>query len=375
MHHFIYPSKDAFITNQPNLMLKNTGLDEILEVETTIQPKCCTGTSGSVVSRALLQFNLDELSASLSAAGAVSPRFFLRLRCCESREVPVEYTIYALPMATSWVMGTGYKFDGSLESDGVSWKFTDGKTTKWYVSSSLMDCSGGGTWFNDVGTVSSGSMIPTGSLLCSQSFKYQTSDVNMDISPIVEAWLSGSIPNFGLILMHSGENVGADFGKLRFFSNETNTIYQPSMDIAWDDSTFSTGSTNPSSSLDPLNLNDSIVSLPRLKKSYKSSDIVRIDVFGRKMYPQKTFTNMLSDYTEPKYLPSESYYSIKDAETEATILDYDQFTKLSCDERGNYFNMDMGSLPQERYYKISIRCSDGESIVTYESPLSFKITR
>ena len=375
MHHFIYPSKDAFITNQPNLMLKNTGLDEILEVETTIQPKSCTGTSGSVVSRTIIQFNLDELSASLSSNNVSSPKFFLNLRCCESNEVPLSYTLFAFPLASEWTMGSGYKFDGSIVADGASWKFSDGKSVKWYPSSSLLDCSGGGTWFTDVSNISSGSIISTGSLLCSQSFNYQTSDVKMDVSAIVENWLSGSIPNFGLLLVHSGENSNVSYGKLRFFSKETNTIYQPFLDIAWDDSTFSTGSLNESASLDPLNINDAVVSFPRLKKVYKSGDIVRIDVFGRKMYPQKTFTNKLSDYTEPQYLPVESYYSIRDAETEAVILDYDAYTKLSCDGRGNFFHLDMGSLPQERYYKISIRCEESGSIATYDSPLSFKISR
>lgn len=37
MHHFIYPSKDTYITNETNYLSKNLGLDEILEVKANTQ--------------------------------------------------------------------------------------------------------------------------------------------------------------------------------------------------------------------------------------------------------------------------------------------------------------------------------------------------
>ena len=37
MHHFIYPSKDTYITNETNYLKKNLGLDEILEVKANTQ--------------------------------------------------------------------------------------------------------------------------------------------------------------------------------------------------------------------------------------------------------------------------------------------------------------------------------------------------
>jgi hypothetical protein len=100
-----------------------------------------------------------------------------------------------------------------------------------------------------------------------------------------------------------------------------------------------------------------------------------MDVTSRKRYPQKTFTNKLSDYLTPYYLPSSSFYSIKDAETEESILPYDEYTRLSFDSYGNYFMLDTTGLPQERYYKVEIRSEQSGSIMTYSIPTAFKISR
>jgi hypothetical protein len=376
MHYFLYPSKDAFITNQPNLMLKNAGLDEVVEVEKTIQPKSCIGARGPVISRTLIQFDLTDISASIATGSIPTPEFTLNLRCSQADEIPLGYGVVVYPMAMPWVMGTGYKFDGRVEADGVSWKFSDGYSTKWWASSSLVDCSGGGVWYTDVSASASGSAwVPTGSLMAQQQFNYQSSDIRVDVTHIVAAWMSGSVPNNGFILLHSGEGDAYDYGKLRFFSKETNTIYQPYLDVAWDNVVFETSSLSGTGSLDPINTRDAIVSLSKLQQTYKSDEVVRVDVFGRKKYPQKTFTNRLSDYIEPQYLPYDSFYAIRDAETEMVVVPFDKYTRLSCDGNGNYFMLDTAGLPQERYYRIEIRSEQSGSINTFVSPLVFKISR
>jgi hypothetical protein len=100
-----------------------------------------------------------------------------------------------------------------------------------------------------------------------------------------------------------------------------------------------------------------------------------MDVAARKRYPIKTFTNKLSDYLVPYYLPSSSYYQIKDAESEETILPYDDFTRLSFDSNGNYFMLDMSGLPSERYYKVEIRSEQSGSVMTFPILTPFKISR
>ena len=377
MHYFLYADKDATITNQPNLQLKNMGLDEVLEVEKTLQPKSCAGGFGAVSSRTLIQFNFTDISESIAAGKIIDPKFTLNLKCVSANEVSVGYSLYAYPMSSSWTMGTGYKFDGRTYSDGVSWKYSDGGTHKWWPSSSLIDCTGGGVWLTDIGVSQSGSINvhQTGSLISCETFNYSTADVAMSVDNIVHAWITGSIPNNGFILINGGEGDYLDHGKLRFFSKETNTIYQPYIDVAWDDCTFATGSLDGTGSLEPTKINSAIVSLPKLQNEYVSGDTVRIDVCSRQKYPQKTFTNKLSDYLEPSYLPYNTFYSVKDAESEMVIISKDAFTRLSCDGSGNYFMLDTAGLPQERYYTIEIHSEQSGSVKTFTSPLKFKISR
>jgi hypothetical protein len=422
MHYFLYPTKDTTLSNHPDFMFKNMGLDEILEIEkrtyqvatqsayetfhmgtASVQLEPAFGAKDTSLSRALLHFNLTEISRSISAGTITNPKFYLSLKTAEAKEVPVYYTLAAYPLAKEWVMGTGYKYDGQGIADGASWKFAGASANKWWPEESLWSLEGGGIWYVSASVSGSGSgyaeppfvspnpydpfpscslsssltgsPIPpvTGNLVCYQTFDYQTSDVRMDVTTIVNAWLSNTVPNYGLIVMHSGETDSIDYGKLRFFSKETNTIYSPHLDIGWDDSTFNTGS--GSSSLEPLNIQDAVVTIKNMSAEYKHGSIIKFEVTGRKRYPIKTFTNRLSDYLEPYYLPSASFYSIRDAESAEMVIPYDFCTRLSLDETGNYFYLDTTGLPQERYFGISIRAEQSGSILTFDIPTTFKISR
>jgi hypothetical protein len=191
----------------------------------------------------------------------------------------------------------------------------------------------------------------------------------MDITNMVHAWMSGSIANNGLIVMHSDESSSIDYGVLKFFSKETNTIYSPYVDVAWEDATIDTGSA------DPIQLRDAVVNMKNMAKEYKFGSIIRMDVSARKRYPVKTFTNKASDYLFPYYLPSSSFYQIKDAESEETVIPYDSCTRLSFDGNGNYFMLDTTGLPQERYFKVEIRSEQSGSIMNFTVPTAFKISR
>ena len=73
----------------------------------------------------------------------------------------------------------------------------------------------------------------------------------MDVTDIVNRWLSGSIPNDGFIIKRSGSIANTDtntdegnathLGRFSFFSRETHTIYQPKLEVVWNDSKWVTG--------------------------------------------------------------------------------------------------------------------------------------
>lgn len=433
MHYFLYPTKDAYISNDPTYINKNTGLDEILEVEKRISYNSCASlgsyiievgytsssiellsgsmsasydpnstdpkvvsssyvfkdapSAGAVLSRALLQFDLTDISNALNSSDPnkpVNPRFYLNLKICESVEVPTKYSLAAYPISQSWVMGTGYKYDGNGSADGATWKFADGYYRTW-VSGSLVDCTGGGNWWITSSIVGSGSgyvqpsyenwyftssQVPTtGGYGAGQTFDYQSGDVRIDVSDMVYAWLSGSIENNGLILMHGDESSSIDYGTLKFFSKETNTVHSPYLDVCWHDAVFNTGTA------DPIQIKDAVVNMKNMSAEYKFGSIVRMDVSARKRYPVKTFTNRSSDYLFPYYLPSSSYYQIKDAESQETIIPYDDYTRLSFDGSGNYFMLDTSGLPMERYFKVEIRTEQSGSVLTFPIPTAFKVSR
>ena len=217
--------------------------------------------------------------------------------------------------------------------------------------------------------------IVTGSsLICSQSFNYQTSDISMDVTPIVKGWICGCVPNEGFILLTSLElsNIDNVNGTIKFFSKESNTIYYPYIDVAYDDSEYIVGNLTSLNTFNPYTL-----IVKNLNKSYKFGSVVRINVFAREKFPLKNFVKgyQQSQYISSSLLPEETYFAIKDNASENVVLDFDEYTKLSCDGTIHYFNLDTTTLPVERYYRILIKTIiDGETKI-FDNGNIFTITR
>jgi len=193
----------------------------------------------------------------------------------------------------------------------------------------------------------------------------------MDVKVTLDEWISGSLPNEGFILKYDAslENDTNDYGQLKFFSKETNTIYQPKLRIGWDDSSFSTGS------LTELTADDIHVTFKRLKTRYKRGSKPEIRVLGREKYPLKTYTNQYS-YTDVKYLPSSTYYQVKDAVTEEVIVPFSNYTKISCDSNGNYFKLNLSNWEINRDYFIEIKVDrNGEIEYFVDKDLTFTIEK
>ncbi len=373
------------------------------------RPSTATYLNYPEFSRTLIKFDISELSQSISTnnISGSNIKFSLNLKSCGARNLPLNYKIYAYPISQSWNNGNGRYADNGSQL-GASWNYKnyDGNGI-WYgsqitnsyqqvdylLTSSYSSASfenQGGTWFYKVPAtyinkpkwICNSSKYPSlvnSSLICSQSFSYgQQSDVSMDITKIVRAWLCGCVPNQGLILISSLEistpPLQQTNGLLQFFSRDTNTIYSPYLDVAWDDSVFNTGS------LDPVTGSiQNLITLNYLKDAYKAGSLPKIYVFARDRYPLKNFQKSYQQpvMVTPKYLPTSSYYMIKDAESEEVLVGFDQYTKLSCEpNNGNYFKLQTTGLPQERYLKIFIKVeyADGTVDIT-DTQKVFKITR
>jgi hypothetical protein len=353
-YYFITASKDASIyLQQPD---QNTGLDEILDIS-----KVYFGNIKDI-SRALIKFDLDALAQTISIGDAVIDSVKLSLRETESQEIPLRYTILAYPISGSWEMGNGTRFD-KISTTGVNWKYREGDSNIDWLPNGLASGSDsnpndgtGGTWY----TASA----------ASQSFNYQSADLNIDVKDIVELWLSGSLPNEGFILKHTNqyENDTNDYGILKFFGKETNTIYQPKLVIGWDDQIFNTGS------LQPVDLEDGevVIRVKPLTKEYKLNTTKIIRLVGREKYPLKTFANAFATDVV-KYLPSTTYYQIKDYESNDVIIPFSDYSKVSCDSNGNYIKFDFTNWQPNRVYKIEFKIETESDTIHFDDKITFKI--
>jgi len=359
MIYFLTASKDASVyLQQPN---QNTGLDEILEIS-----KVYYGNIKDV-SHALIKFEVGFISKSISDGTIALTDATLILRETETNEIPLEYTIYANAVSRSWQMGIGTRFD-NISTQGVTWNYREGDTKLDWLDNNFtpnttasVNNGVGGTWWTQYAA--------------SQSFNYETSDINMDVKDILKVWMSGSIPNDGFILKYANadnsnnvESNTEDYGIIKFFSKETHTIYQPKIRIGWDDQSYITGSLNA------LTSEDIKVSISNLKKEYKLGSTPKLRILARELYPLKTFINTFA-YNSVKYLPQTTYYQIKDFSSDDVIVPFSEYSKVSCDSNGNYINLNLSNWEANRTYKIEFKIEQNGGVQYFDNSITFDIVK
>jgi hypothetical protein len=362
----IFASADASLySSKPAL---NAGLDEILEIAVKnneaplnnfVDPVPSEPIISDDLRRSLILFSDSDL-ATLKSYTTGSWKSYLRLYLANAENLTTTYNLEARQVLQSWAMGTGKAADNPETRNGVCWYNTQSfySTTSDWVTGSYYLTPGGGSW--------------TG-LYATQSFGYaDNKDINVDVSAIVNTWFSGSANN-GFLLKHPDgiEQNSGSYIALSFFSVDTHTIYPPTLEIRWDDSSYTTGS------LSVLSNSDSVITLSNNLETYKyGTQKYRFKINARDKYPARAFTTS-SVYLTNKALPQTSYWAIQDAKTNDMVVDFDtSYTKISCDGTNSYFNLYMNGLEPERYYKILIKTelSDGE-IYEIDNNLIFKITR
>ena len=124
MHYFIFPEKDTTIYQMSGS--KNTGLDEILEIRKDLN----ASGKNPKVSRALIQFDLSYISASMVRGTISNPKFYLNLYDADPKNLSYSQSLFAYAVSQSWVVGEGYSADSPLTIEGCSWRFRDGDTQR-----------------------------------------------------------------------------------------------------------------------------------------------------------------------------------------------------------------------------------------------------
>lgn len=373
MHHFIFPTRDSWISSGSNKVTgvtetdQNFGQDQILEVKKFFYDK-----SFDFQTRTLIDFTgteFTEMSKSIADGSITSPKFYLRLYEAEgNQELSTEYKLATFPVSESWSEGIGKFGDSPKVTDGVSWDNRDNAT--------------GGT--ANAWSTAGGSVVTGSGNEHSQSFSFESPDVNMDVTDIVNNWLDGTNNNYGFLLRFSGsqETDSSTFGQLKFFSSQTHTIYAPRLEVRWDDHKPCTGSNT--GSLNQLTMSgdvDNYLYMRNLRDSYKESEKVKFRVGAHKQYIQKTFSTSVQTVTG-SFIPEDSgSYSIIDMATGETVVPFEDindtsYTKLSCDSTSNYFIQWLNGFYPNRTYKIlfKLKYDDGQEQI-FDNDFEFKVRR
>jgi len=364
----IFPLQDTTLYSNHPVM--NTGLDAICEIFNIL------GVDGNPgVARYLTQFDQEEINDVIdNKINGAEYSVYLRNFIATAQGINATTAFEVYPIAQQWNNGTGHYLDSPQITDGASWKFSNYSGSGfWSLSGSYNGYSytgsydpfnsepGGGNWFND----------PSFQITQSYSLR-EVKDFDLNTSNIVDAWYSSSIPNYGFIikLSSSFEFSPSQYVQpiLKYYSVDTNTIYPPTLEFRWNDYT---SSITPSSPI--IDTVDIKMSLDGNTGIFYPDSINRFYINVSPLYPTRVYQTS-SLYTNLNYLPTSSYYAIKDLDTNEFVINFDEtYTKISSDSKGNYFDIYMSGLEPERYYKILIKTVINGSTLVFDDNYYFKV--
>ena len=382
-YYFIFPEKDSTIYSHPDRTKMNTGGDEILEI---VKEK---GSSDQryYPSRILIKFKNDEIKDTISSKMGSSTfnnstsKVSLQLLSSEHKNLVSTLNLEAFAISQSWDEGTGRFSNLPTSSNGCSWinRDNDVDKTQWTTSSFGVATTGS---INASGITNGGGVWYTGSnFQGSQQFlRGDNLDTNIDVTTIVQKYSASlfanstyptGIFNHGFLIKQPDsieENTSSSVGEMKYFSVDTHTIYSPRLVFKWDDSSHN----KQSSAKQSGELN---VSLYRNQEEYNQNAEATFRIHVRDKYPTRQFTSS-SNYLNPGYFTTASFYSIRDAHTEEEVIPFDDnFTKLSADSEGMFFKIYINGLQPERYYRVLFKHTNNEGIRIYDNNYHFKVVR
>jgi hypothetical protein len=374
----LFPTKDSTIYSRyPS---QNTGLDSIIETSTDKNAK---------LSRYLIQFSQEEieslLDTTISSSYGPSGSFGnikvdLKTYIATIENLNTDTTVEVFPLSTTWNMGTGHYNDIPKTDNGCSWVYRSysgsnaWQTSGWgtNITGSYGDVEGGGTWYYN--SALGLDIAPT------QVYNYTSNkDLNVNVTGIIKTWYSQSksltsdgFDNNGFIIKQSkNDEVGGLYKQavLKYYSIDTNTIYPPELQFKWEDYSFATAS----SSIPIINNSELVASLDNNPGEFRRDSIHKFKINCRPRFPARTYQTS-SVYLNQHYLPISSSYAVKDLDTNEFVIDFDSnYTRISADATGSYFDLYMKGLEPERYYQILLKVPINNQVLILDDNYYFKI--
>lgn len=384
----LFPTKDATLYSLfPNM---NTGLDEIIEATET---SFAYTDPNPQTSRFLINFSEEEIDDVLENKIGISSSAQLlnnnlwkaNLQCfiATSTGLQSNTTVECFPVYGDWDMGTGRYLDDPIQTNGTSWiwRTYSGSSGGQWLTSGYPTCvtasydttwavAGGGNWFTGSAQPWFNSTLYP--ITASVTFGFWDSkDLNLNVTNIVRARYTGSISADGFILKQAIEFIDDKDvqPELKYFSRDTHTIYPPSLQFSWRDYTWDSGS----SSMEILNTLPATITLAQNPGTFYPQSNNRFRINARPTYPPQVWQTS-SVYLNNYYLPTASYWAVKDLDTNEMVIDFDtQFTQLSADATSSYFDIYMNGLEPERYYAILIKTEIDGTTQVFDDQYYFKV--
>jgi hypothetical protein len=220
MFYAIFAEKDATITdvtvNGASRTGSNSGASEVSELYILTSSADSRGES-----RVIMQFGLTALSQSISEglipSGGVEYRLFLK-NAQHGEELPYSFHLEVCPLSQTWAEGRGLSmYDEGLKDAGFA---------NWRQATSLTN------W-----TISGSSYLSSSNLTASQYFESGHEDLDVNISNIVNAWLTGGLTNNGLVIKYPAaySALQSDFYVKKFFSRNSHATERvPKIAARWE---------------------------------------------------------------------------------------------------------------------------------------------
>ena len=401
MHHFIFSTQDTWISSGSSKIdgtsfkNQNFGRDQILEIK-----KEFFNNSFDHQTRALINFEgteFTDLKNEIQNQTIQNPKYYLKLfEANGNAEISKEYTLKSHYIFQSWDEGTGKFDDRPKNVNGCSWEnrtntIGNSATTWSFDSQSQVSFQDFHSYFSEADSTfqaisssdflsgsdgNGGVYVYGGGFEASQSFNLQSPDVTMDVTDITNRWVEDGLRNYGFLVKfeETQETDSITTGHLKFFSKDTHTIFSPRIEVRWDDSVFSSHNL---SEITMSGLADNFLYMKGLRESYKVGERVKFRIGARKRYIQKTFTDSVQSVEDSIIPQGSGSYAIKDIATDEFIVPFDDsYTKLSCDEKGNYFIQWLDGFYPDRVYKIllKLKTNDGQE-QTFDDDFEFIVKR
>ena len=214
-----YANKDNTITNafEANLTTRGTGSNmgaaDILEVFSIYGQASSSSGLTTEKSRAIIEFDTTQISTSrtsgeIPASGSVN--FYFKLyNAKHGQTLPKQFNLVVAPISQSWTEGVGLDMEN----------YSDAGVSNW------ISASEGTAWTEQGGDFLTGSGVPTGS----QFFDLGTEDLEVDVTTIIEEWLDGTRPNYGLgVFLTSSEedSTSRSYYTKKFFARSSEFFFK-----------------------------------------------------------------------------------------------------------------------------------------------------